>query len=128
MPRSLTTRDFVIVHVPDLDLTDDFTVFTGETGAGKSVPIDTLTLTLGKRTNAIVVREGMPRTDITAEFDVHSHIAAWLEAHELHDGRGMTPLRRTVDATGRNRAFINDAVITLAQLREMGEQLIDVHS
>jgi len=130
MLRSLTIRDFVIVHALDLDLADGFTVFTGETGAGKSILIDALALTLGERADAAVVREGAPRADITAEFDVHPHVAAWLEAHELHDtgdGDGVILLRRTVDAAGRSKAFINGAAVTLAQLREVGEQLVDIH-
>jgi DNA repair protein RecN (Recombination protein N) len=73
------------------------------------------------------VREGAPRADITAEFDVHPHVAAWLEAHELHDDEGVILLRRTVDAAGRSKAFINGAAVTLAQLREVGEQLVDIH-
>ncbi|MCO5410299.1 MULTISPECIES: DNA repair protein RecN [Ralstonia] len=127
MLRSLTIRDFVIVHALDLDLADGFTVFTGETGAGKSILIDALALTLGERADAAVVREGAPRADITAEFDVHPHVAAWLEAHELHDDEGVILLRRTVDAAGRSKAFINGAAVTLAQLREVGEQLVDIH-
>lgn len=127
MLRSLTIRDFVIVHALDLDLADGFTVFTGETGAGKSILIDALALTLGERADAAVVREGAPRADITAEFDVHPHVAAWLEAHELHDDEGVILLRRTVDAAGRSKAFINSAAVTLAQLREVGEQLVDIH-
>jgi DNA repair protein RecN (Recombination protein N) len=127
MLRSLTIRDFVIVHALDLDLSDGFTVFTGETGAGKSILIDALALTLGERADAAVVREGAARADITAEFDVHPHVAAWLEAHELHDDEGVILLRRTVDAAGRSKAFINGAAVTLAQLREIGEQLVDIH-
>lgn len=127
MLRSLTIRDFVIVHALDLDLADGFTVFTGETGAGKSILIDALALTLGARADAAVVREGAPRADITAEFDVQPHVATWLEAHELHDDEGVILLRRTVDAAGRSKAFINGAAVTLAQLREVGEQLVDIH-
>jgi DNA repair protein RecN (Recombination protein N) len=127
MLRSLTIRDFVIVHALDLDLADGFTVFTGETGAGKSILIDALALTLGERADAAVVREGAPRADITAAFDAHPQVAAWLEAHELHDDEGVILLRRTVDAAGRSKAFINGAAVTLAQLREVGEQLVDIH-
>lgn len=127
MLRSLTIRDFVIVHALDLDLADGFTVFTGETGAGKSILIDALALTLGERADAAVVREGAPRADITAAFDTHPQVAAWLEAHELHGDDGAILLRRTVDAAGRSKAFINGAAVTLAQLREVGEQLVDIH-
>ncbi|WP_347334728.1 DNA repair protein RecN, partial [Ralstonia pseudosolanacearum] len=127
MLHSLTIRDFVIVHALDLDLADGFTVFTGETGAGKSILIDALALTLGERADATVVREGAPRADITAAFDTHPQVLAWLEAHELHGDDGTILLRRTVDAAGRSKAFINGAAVTLAQLREVGEQLVDIH-
>ncbi|AQW29388.1 DNA repair protein RecN [Ralstonia syzygii subsp. celebesensis] len=127
MLRSLTIRDFVIVHALDLDLADGFTVFTGETGAGKSILIDALALTLGERADAAVVREGAPRADITAAFDTHPQVTTWLEAHELHGDDGTILLRRTVDAAGRSKAFINGAAVTLAQLREVGEQLVDIH-
>ena len=81
----IKSQEHLVANALDLDLADGFTVFTGETGAGKSILIDALALTLGERADAAVVREGAPRADITAEFDVHPHVAAWLEAHELHD-------------------------------------------
>jgi DNA repair protein RecN (Recombination protein N) len=124
---SLSIRDFVIVDALDLEFAPGFTVLTGETGAGKSIMIDALQLALGERGESDVVREGAVRADIAAEFRVTKPLKRWLEANELSGGDGLVLVRRTVDAGGRSRAFINGAAVTLAQLREIGEQLVDVH-
>jgi len=131
MLRHLSIRDFVIVAALDLEFDSGFTVFSGETGAGKSILIDALALTLGARADAGVVRTGENRADITAEFDVPSHIAQWLDEQALANDEGdnehTVMLRRVVDSGGRSRAFINGTPATLAQLREVGEMLVDIH-
>ncbi|MEM5454347.1 DNA repair protein RecN [Paraburkholderia phytofirmans] len=133
MLRHLSIRDFVIVAALDLEFDSGFTVFSGETGAGKSILIDALALALGARADANVVRTGEGRADITAEFETHAQVEQWLDEQALgttgddghHDGTVM--LRRVVDANGRSRAFINGTAATLAQLREVGEMLVDIH-
>lgn len=133
MLRHLSIRDFVIVAALDLEFDRGFTVFSGETGAGKSILIDALALTLGARADADVVRTGAARADLTAEFDAGGELATWLEEHALGgeeagaDGERRVLLRRVVDANGRSRAFINGTPATLAQLREVGEMLVDIH-
>ncbi|HEY2020708.1 DNA repair protein RecN [Paraburkholderia sp.] len=132
MLRHLSIRDFVIVAALDLEFDSGFTVFSGETGAGKSILIDALALALGSRADASVVRTGESRADITAEFDTHEQVDAWLDAQALgaaDDGQhgGTVMLRRVIDANGRSRAFINGTAATLAQLREVGEMLVDIH-
>ena len=133
MLRHLSIRDFVIVAALDLEFDSGFTVFSGETGAGKSILIDALALALGARAEASVVRTGESRADITAEFETHAQVEQWLDEQALgttaddgHHG-GTVMLRRVVDANGRSRAFINGTAATLAQLREVGEMLVDIH-
>jgi len=129
MLRHLSIRDFVIVAALDLEFDLGFSVFSGETGAGKSILIDALALTLGARADAGVIRTGETRADITAEFEAPPHVAAWLDEKALAspDGDDTVMLRRVVDGGGRSRAFINGTPATLTQLREVGEMLVDIH-
>jgi DNA repair protein RecN (Recombination protein N) len=129
MLKFLIIRDFVIVDTLELDFSSGFTALTGETGAGKSILIDALSLALGERGDAGMVRAGCERADIGAEFDISGlpQLQAWLREQELEGDDGVCLLRRTLDAGGRSRGFINGRSATLQQLREAGEQLIDVH-
>jgi len=124
----LAVRDFVIVERLELDLGRGFTALTGETGAGKSILIDALQLLLGGRAETQVVREGAARADVAGEFDVSPSAAAWL-ADNGYDAAPDEPvlLRRTVDAQGRSRGWINGSPATAAQLRAVGEHLVDIH-
>jgi len=127
MLLSLAVRNFVIVDELALDFSPGFTVLTGETGAGKSILIDALQLALGERAEADVVREGAARAEVSAEFRVAAAAAGWLADNDLQGDGDTVLLRRTVDAGGRSRAFINGAAVTLAQLRALGDLLLDVH-
>ncbi len=122
----ITLRDFVIVHALELDLTGGFTVLTGETGAGKSILIDALQLALGARADTGVVREGASRCEICAEFDATPATQDWLQQAGF-DTDGSLLLRRTIDSGGKSRAFINGSPATAAQLRELGDLLLDIH-
>ena len=129
--RRIALRDFVIVRELELELAAGFSVLTGETGAGKSILIDALQLALGARGDAGTVREGATRADITAEFDRPASLAPWLEEAGF-DGGGDAGhdtllVRRTVDAQGKSRAWINGSPATITQLREAGERLVDIH-
>ena len=127
MLRTLTIRDFVIVDTIELEFSPGFSVFTGETGAGKSILVDALQLALGGRGDASVVREGAPKADITADFSVTDGAAAWLEQHALAADEGGALLRRVIDNAGRSKAYINGVAATAAQLRELGDLLVDIH-
>jgi DNA repair protein RecN (Recombination protein N) len=127
MLLSLSVRDFVVVETLDLDFGPGFTVLTGETGAGKSILIDALQLALGERADAGVIREGAQRSEVAAEFRADARSALWLADGGLSGDDDVVLLRRTVDAAGRSRAFINGSPVTLAQLRELGERLVDIH-
>ena len=127
MLRFLSIRDFVIVERLELEFERGFTVLTGETGAGKSILIDALAFTLGERGDADVVRKGAKQAEICAEFESGKVLDAWLAEHELTSDEGGCMLRRVIDASGRSRGFINGRSATLAQLREAGEFLVDIH-
>ena len=126
MLRSIALRDFVIVRALELDLSSGFTVLTGETGAGKSILIDALQLALGSRADAGAVREGAERLDVSAEFDNAASLAGWLDEGGFAPGDSLL-LRRTVDLQGRSRGWINGTPATATQLRELGDQLLDIH-
>lgn len=125
----LSVKDFVIVDRVELDFDAGFTVLTGETGAGKSILIDALALVLGDRGEASVVRVGCERAEIAAQFDISqlASLQAWLAEHDLAGDEGECLVRRVIDSGGRSRAFINGHAATLAQLREAGEWLVDIH-
>ncbi len=127
MLRRLSLRDVVIVTQLDLEVAGGFTVLTGETGAGKSILIDALQLALGNRADATLVREGAARAEVSAEFDVPPSLAPWLDAGGFGPADEALLVRRSIDAQGRSRAWINGSAATVAQLREMAEHLVDIH-
>lgn len=126
MLRILHIRDFVIVEQAEIHFGSGFTVFSGETGAGKSILIDALALALGGRADAGVLREGATRADITAMFEIPEALRGWLAERDLDTGDELA-LRRVIDAQGRSRGYINGMPATLTQLRELGDNLVDIH-
>jgi DNA repair protein RecN (Recombination protein N) len=131
MLRRLFVRDFVIVDSLELDFAAGFGALTGETGAGKSILIDALSLALGERGDASLVRTGCERAEIAAEFDLAAvgggdAVPAWLRANDYEADDALL-LRRVVDGGGRSRAYINGMPATLGQLREVGDLLVDIH-
>jgi DNA repair protein RecN (Recombination protein N) len=123
----LVLRDFVIVDAADIELAPGFTVLSGETGAGKSILIDALGLALGGRADATFVRESAARAEISAAFSIGPDTESWLSERELTGDAGSLLLRRIVEGDGRSKAFVNGHPTTAAQLRELGDRLIDVH-
>jgi DNA repair protein RecN (Recombination protein N) len=124
--QRISLRDFVIVRQLDLDFSQGFGVLSGETGAGKSILVDALQLVLGARADATVVREGASRTEISAEFALNPRLQSWLEDNgfEAHDD---VLLKRSIDAQGKSRAWINGSAATATQLRDIGDSLVDIH-
>lgn len=130
MLQSLSIRDFVIVNQLDLEFNAGFTVLTGETGAGKSILIDALSLALGARGEGGVTRAGCDKAEISAIFSIVDNQEAkdWLTQAELEcDGLELV-LRRVMFADGRSRAYINGATVMVSQLKELGELLVDIYS
>ena len=124
--RRIVLRNFVIVSELELDLSSGFTVLTGETGAGKSILIDALQLATGGRADVGLIREGSDKTEVSAEFDAAPALTPLLEAGGFESGETLL-LRRTLDLQGKSRAWINGSPATATQLRELGEQLLDIH-
>ena len=129
MLRALGIRDFVIIERVELETGAGFTVLTGETGAGKSILVDAIELLVGGRADASLVREGAERTELSAEFEVAkgSALEKYLAEAGLEGDPGKVILRRVIDRSGRSRCFVNGHSATLAQLREGGEHLVDIH-
>ena len=130
MLTSLNVRDIVLIERLDLACESGLGVLTGETGAGKSILIDAIGLAIGLRADAALVRAGQEKAEITASFELESGCAAavWLAEQELADADdpALLVIRRLVFAEGRTRAFVNGAAVNAGQLRELGEQLVEV--
>jgi len=133
MLQTISLRDFVIVDQLELDFAAGFTVLTGETGAGKSILLDALSLVLGERADSSQIREGSSRAEISALFQIGPELiqsfGQWLDGQgfPLEDHGQSLLLKRTIESNGRSRAFINGSIATVTQLREAGDQLVDIH-
>ena len=130
MLLSLNLKNFVIVDKLTLEFGQGLSVFTGETGAGKSIVMDALGLLLGDRADAALVRHGEEKADLLAEFDLSQRVPAqqWLIDNDLAgDDAQHAIVRRSLDTQGKSRAFINGTPATLAQLKALGEMLVDIH-
>ncbi|WP_394238733.1 DNA repair protein RecN [Pseudomonas anguilliseptica] len=125
----LSVHNYAIVEHLDLELDAGMSVISGETGAGKSIMLDALGLTLGDRADSGVVRPGADKADILASFDLHDipEARAWLAERDL-DNDGPCILRRVITAEGRSRGYINGSPSPQGDLKALGELLIDIHS
>ena len=124
----LQIRNFTIVEALDLDFRGGFTAITGETGAGKSILVDALGLLLGNRADTGAIRSGAGRAELSAEFDLNDDCPAlsWLGEADLDNGSSCL-LRRLISDNGRSRAWINGTAVTLQQLAELGDLLVEIH-
>ena len=125
----LAIQDYAVVDHLELDLAAGMTCITGETGAGKSIMLDALGLCIGDRADSRAIRPGEARTDITASFDIAKNTRAkvWLAERDL-EATGECLLRRTINAEGRSRAYINGTPATLSDCADLGQLLVDIHS
>ncbi|MFN4235926.1 MAG: DNA repair protein RecN [Vogesella sp.] len=129
MLLTLHVKDFVIVDQLQLEFSPGFTVLTGETGAGKSIILDALGLLLGDRAEIAQIREGADRAEISASLDIQRlpDLKAWLGDNALSGDDDELLIRRLIDRSGRSRSFINGQQATQAQLKTLGEYLVDIH-
>jgi len=129
MLLSLTITDFVLVDRLELEFQAGFAVLTGETGAGKSILLDALSLVLGERADSGMVRQDAPRAEVAAEFSIRDlpALAAWLDENDLAGDDDVLLLRRVIELSGRTRAFVNGRAATAQQLKTAGEWLVDIH-
>lgn len=130
MLLALSLRDFVIVEQLNLDFQQGFTVLTGETGAGKSITLDALALLLGDKADYSQVRTGAKEAQLSALFDLSERLDLQTHLREqglLAEHETELSIRRIIDAKGKSRSFINNQAATLAQLKQIGSQLIDIH-
>ncbi|UKH23781.1 DNA repair protein RecN [Actinobacillus pleuropneumoniae] len=131
MLTHLTVNNFAIVRHLTLELNEGMSVITGETGAGKSIAIDALSLCLGYRSESSMIRHGADKADITATFSMQATSPAylWLKQHELldEDNPQECILRRMINQEGRSKAFVNNRALPISQLRELGQYLIHLN-
>lgn len=129
MLKHLSIRNFALIDSLEIDFSSGFSVITGETGTGKSVLLGAISMMLGQRSDAKSVRDGADRCIIEGHFDLSSFsLQYFFDKHDLEYVETDCIIRRELSVTGRSRAFINDTPVSVAQLKELGNQLIDIHS
>lgn len=129
MIKHLHIENYALIEALDLDLHEGFSVITGETGAGKSIILGAIGLLLGQRADMKAIKAGTKRCVVEATFDVGSYgMQDFFEENDLDFDGSECIIRRELTASGKSRAFINDTPASLVQLKELGEQLIDIHS
>lgn len=129
MLKSLYIKNYALIDSLEIDFEPGFSVITGETGAGKSIILGALSLILGQRADSKAIKQGETKCIIEGTFDVSAYdLKSFCEEKQIEYDPESYILRREVLSTGKSRAFINDTPVTLTDLKELGEQLIDIHS
>ena len=129
MLKSLFIQSYVLIDKLDIHFNDDFSVITGETGAGKSIILGALSLVLGERADTKSIQEGSDKCVIEATFDISTYnLKAFFEENDIEYDATECILRRELYSSGKSRAFINDSPVQLSIVRTLGSRLIDVHS
>lgn len=129
MLKQLYIKNFTLIDVLDIELYPGFSVITGETGAGKSIILGAIGLLLGQRADSKTVKQGCDKCVIEAHFDLSRYdLKSFFDENEIEYDNQDTIIRRELTAAGKSRAFINDTPVQLTMLKELGEQLVDIHS
>ena len=130
MIQRLFIRNYALIDSLEIDFRPGFTVLTGETGAGKSIILGALSLILGQRADSKAIKDAAQKTVIEGTFDVSAYeMRSFFEENDLdYEPSGICILRRELSPAGKSRAFVNDTPVSLTVLKELGEQLIDIHS
>ena len=130
MIQRLFIRNYALIDSLEIDFRPGFTVLTGETGAGKSIILGALSLILGQRADSKAIKDAAQKTVIEGTFDVSAYeMRSFFEENDLdYEPSGICILRRELSPAGKRRAFVNDTPVSLTVLKELGEQLIDIHS
>ena len=129
MIKQLYIKNFTLIDELDITLYPGFSVMTGETGAGKSIILGAIGLLLGQRADSKAIQQGADRCVIEAHFDLSRYdLQPFFDDNEIEYDADDTIIRRELTAAGKSRAFINDTPVPLSMLKELGEQLVDVHS
>ena len=129
MLRQLYIKNFTLIDTLDIQLHPGFSVITGETGAGKSIILGAIGLLLGQRADSKALKQGADKCVIEAHFDLSRYsMEPFFTDNDIEYDANDTIVRRELTAAGKSRAFINDTPVSLQTLKELGEQLVDVHS
>lgn len=129
MLKKLSVQNYALIDTLEIDFHTGFSSVTGETGAGKSIILGALSLILGQRADTKVIKDESKKSVIEGCFDVAAyHLEHFFEEQDLEYDNGICILRREIHSSGKSRAFINDTPVSLSQLRDLGERLIDIHS
>ena len=129
MLKQLYIKNFTLIDELNISLYPGFSVITGETGAGKSIILGAIGLLLGNRADSKAIKAGRDRCVIEAHFDLSRYgMQKFFDDHDIDYDADDTIIRRELTAAGKSRAFINDTPVPLTRMRELGEQLVDIHS
>lgn len=129
MLETLSIKNFIIVDYLELNFQKGFTALTGETGAGKSILIDALSICLGQKANSSFIKKGKKKTDISAIFniDMNQEVKLWLQDNDYEHDESLI-IRRTIDTNGKSKAFINGTAVPINQLKLVTNKLVDIYS
>ena len=129
MLKHLYIKNFTLIDELDISLYEGFSVITGETGAGKSIILGAIALLLGQRADSKTIKQGADKCVIEANFDLSRYdMQPFFDENDIEYDAGDCIIRRELTAAGKSRAFINDTPVALSMLKELGDQLMDVHS